>query len=304
MAAPDNLGEFIKHHLSDHPWPGCRAELWGQTVTWMSDGIATMVLTAGVLVAVILILARRRRTVPRGAYNALEVVVVFVRDMIARPALKERAYRYLPFLLTLFVFILGMNVIGLLPLQPLSVLVADAVGAEGYSLGGTPTSVLTVCAALASLTLLHIVLSGLWLAALRRRESSGWPLPICLLVSPAIWALSLAPRVKGVAGAVMAVPLAVLEVIGTVAKCFALMIRLFANMLAGHGMLMVLMMFIFQLSANWLRVSVLKAVGVGLVCILASVVVNILELMVAGLQAYIFTFLSAVFLSLYVEPER
>ena len=95
MAAPNNLGEFIKDHLSDHPWPGCQAQLWGQTVTWMSDGIATMALTAGVLVAVILILARRRQAVPHGAAGALEVVVVFVRDMIARPALKERAYRYL-----------------------------------------------------------------------------------------------------------------------------------------------------------------------------------------------------------------
>ncbi|HUS47996.1 MAG TPA: F0F1 ATP synthase subunit A [Phycisphaerae bacterium] len=304
MAAPDNLGEFIKYHLSDHPWPGCQAQLWGQTVTWMSDGIATMVLTAGVLVAVILLLARRRQTVPRGAANALEVVVVFVRDMIARPALKERAYRYLPFLLTLFVFILGMNVIGLLPLQPLSVVLDRAMGGAGYSLGGTPTGVLTVCAGLASLTLLHIVLSGLWRAGLRRRDVSNWPLPVCLLLSPVLWSIGLAPRVQGVAGAVMAVPLAVLELIGTVAKCFALMIRLFANMLAGHGMLAVMMMFIFRLSADWLQVSVLRTVGVGLVCILASVVVNVLELMVAGLQAYIFTFLSAMFLSLYVEPQH
>jgi F-type H+-transporting ATPase subunit a len=105
---------------------------------------------------------------------------------------------------------------------------------------------------------------------------------------------------------VLLVPLAVLELAGTVAKCFALMIRLFANLMAGHGLIAVMMLFVFQASAGLLAAwsDKAQALGIGAVCVLAGVLLGLLEMLVAALQAYIFTYLSAIFLSLYAEGHH
>ncbi|MFZ1991333.1 MAG: F0F1 ATP synthase subunit A, partial [Alphaproteobacteria bacterium] len=126
------------------------------------------------------------------------------------------------------------------------------------------------------------------------------PMWLCALISPVLWIASLTPPVPGLAGVILAVPLALLELVGVLAKCAALMIRLFANMLSGHVLLTVLMMFILQA----LQTQVVHVFYVGPFCIAASVVVQILELLVAGLQAYIFTFLTAIFLALYAESSH
>jgi F-type H+-transporting ATPase subunit a len=306
LLAATNASEYVIHHISDHPWAGCQVQVGGMTVTWMSDGIATMLLTACALIVLLPLLARRRQTVPSGGYNALEVLVVFIRDMVARPALHARAEAFLPFLLTLFFFILGMNLIGFFPTQSLSVLVNDWLGVHNYTLGASPTAVLAVCAGLASLTLLHVILLGLWRAACKAHEHKHWPLPLALLLSPILWVLSLAPPMEGLVGVILIVPLAVLELAGTLAKCFALMIRLFANLLAGHGLIAVMMLFVFQAASGVLAVWTDKAqaLGIGAVCILAGVLLGLLELLVAALQAYIFTYLSAIFLSLYAEGHH
>jgi len=308
LLASESASEFVKHHISDHPWHGCRVELWkgGPAFTWMSDSIATMVLTACILAIVLPLLARRRRMVPRGAYNAMEFIVVFLRDMVARPALHGRAEAFLPFLLTIFFFILGMNLIGLLPTQSLSVVVNDWLGVREhqYTLGASPTGVLAVCAGLAGLTLLHILLRGLWRAGRDAHRHRRWPLPLALLFSPLLWLLGLAPPVEGVAGKLLKLPMAVLEFFGAVAKCFALMIRLFANLMAGHALIAVMMLFVFQASASILSAGLGNAVGLGAVCVIASVLLCLLEILVAALQAYIFTYLSAIFLSLYAEGQH
>ena len=116
--------------------------------------------------------------------------------------------------------------------------------------------------------------------------------------------LSLAPPVEGVAGKFLKVPMAVLEFFGAVAKCFALMIRLFANLIAGHGLLAVIMMFVFQASANWISAGAGRALGIGSACVIASVLVALLEVLVAVLQAYVFTCLTAIFLGLYAEGQH
>jgi F-type H+-transporting ATPase subunit a len=274
------------------------------TITWMSDAIATMLVTAAILLVVVPLLARGRRArVPRGGYNALEFVVLFVRDRVARPALHGRAEVFLPYLLTIFFFILGMNLIGRLPTQSLSVLVNRWLGVENYTLGASPTGVLAVCAGLASLTLLNVILRGLWRAA-RDFAHKGWPWPLALLLSPVLWLLSLSPPVEGMAGVILRVPLAVLEFVGTLAKCFALMIRLFANLLAGHGLIAVVMLFVFQASAEVVSAGVAQAAGISSICIVAGVMLACLEILVAAIQAYIFTYLSAIFLSLYAEGHH
>ncbi len=284
-------------HISDHPWPGCRVALWGMQVTLMSSGIFTLLLVAAALCAVLIPLARRWRTVPAGGANALEVIVVFVRDQIARPALRDRAYRFLPFLLTLFVFIFAMNLVGLVPL--------DYVGKlGGVDIGGTPTSILTVCAGLAAMTLLMIVSSGLRHTVHKWHTDRGWPLWLCWVSSPALWVANLSPSVPGVAGAILRVPLSLLEFAGAVGKCFALVIRLFANMMSGHVLLGVLMMFVAEAGIAFTRTRAMDIGYIGPIVIIATVLVSILELVVAILQAYIFTFLAATFLGLYSEGEH
>jgi F-type H+-transporting ATPase subunit a len=280
--------------LSDHPWPGCRVSVFGLKLTLMSNGIAAMLLAAAILLAAVLPLARRWRSVPRGGVNVLELIVVFIRDTIARPALHDKADAFLPLLLTAFVFILTVNLVGILPLEPLS----ELVGLP--KIGGVATSIPSVCGALACITLFTIIGGGLKTQALHLHHHRGWPMLLCAILSPVTWLRSLGPSIPGLAGKLLTVPLALLEFVGVLAKCMALMIRLFANMLSGHALLAVIMMFIVQAAEQ----QVVRVLYVGPFCIAASVVVDLMELLVAGLQAYIFTFLTATFLGLYVEPAH
>lgn len=280
--------------LSDHPWPGWQVEVLGLRLTLMSNGIAAMILAAVVLLAVVLPLAKRWQTVPRGGANVLELIVVFIRDMVAKPALHDKADAFLPMLLTAFTFVLTVNLIGILPLEPLSEL------AGLPKIGGAATSIPTVCGALACITLFTIIASGLQAQARHLRHHRHWPMWLCMAVSPAAWLRSLGPGIPGLAGKFLILPLALLEFVGVLAKCMALMIRLFANMLSGHALLAVMMMFILQA----LQRQVVSVLYIGPFCIAASVLVDLMELLVAGLQAYIFTFLTATFLGLYVEPAH
>jgi len=306
-AAKFNLKEYLITHLADHPWPGCQITVGGMTITWMSSAIAAMILVAIVLIAVILPIARRRKDLPTGAHNALEVVTVFVRDSIARPALRDddKAYKFLPLLLTLFMFVLGMNLIGLAPLATISGWVRWHIPAmEGRPIGATPTAVLTVCAALSMITMLAIMGGGLRHSATQCHKHKHWPLPLCWLLSPLLWLKSLCPTIPGVMGVIMLVPLVFLELIGVFAKCFALMIRLFANMIAGHAMLAILMVFILKGVQSMVNDGLNDVFYVAPVVVVGSAVLCLMEMAVALLQAFIFTVLTAVFLGLYAEPEH
>jgi F-type H+-transporting ATPase subunit a len=299
MLASGNLMD----HVNDHPWPGCTIEVLGLPFTWMSSGIATMIVVAVLILVAVLVTMRRSRPaageLPSGGYNVLETLVVFVRDIIAKPALHEKADAFLPFLLTMFVFILGMNLSGLLPLQGLSPVL-------GIPIGTTPTGILAVCGGLASITLGTIIAGGLYKTAKRWRQERGMSVWLAIPLAPVLWIWSLSPEIEGVTGWFLRPFLMVLEFVGAVAKCFALVIRIFANMMAGHVLLAVMMMFIVQGVESWVvdlsgNIASLAPVAV---CIVASVLIDLLELMVAGLQAYIFTFLTAIFLGLYVEPTH
>ena len=292
------------NHVSDIAWRGCEVEVLGLKFTLMSSCIAAMVLVAVVLVAVILPGARKVRRVPRGMQNLLEAIVVFVRDFIGRPALHDKADAFLPYLVTMFLFVLGMNLFGMIPLGPVFGWLGTLVPwLEGRPVGGTATSVPMVCAGLASLTLLTILACGLWHAARAKHEKDHWPMWAALPASPMLWLASLSPEIPGTVGKVLLGPLALLELVGAVAKCFALMIRLTANMIAGHVLLAVLMMFALQAVSNALEVRMLYF-GVSAMCVVGSVGVTILDLLVSMLQAYIFTFLTAMFLGLYVHPSH
>ena len=300
----------ILDHVVDTPWPGCAVEVMGMHITWMSSGIATMLLVGLSLAVVLPLLTRRYVRVVAVSQDSqrslvggmLEVIVLFVRNQIAAPALGEKADRFLPFLLTLFMFVLGMNLSGLLPLAAVSGWLTHT-----YPVGHTPTSILTVCGALAMLALLTIVCTGLYKAA----QHSRLPLFLALPLSPVLWFLRLCPHVPGVIGKVLLVPLALLELVGVIAKCFSLMVRLFANMLAGHIMLAMMMMFILQTLISTYQSTLDPAAArdihffyVGPICLIGSMMVDLMELLVAGLQAYIYTFLTAMFLGLYGDPSH
>ena len=294
--------------IIDHPWPGCQVSPWGKQgpeITLMSNGIASMILVAVILVAVILPLARRYKAVPSGGRNVLEVLVIFVRDMIARPALHDRTYAFMPFLLTLFVFILGMNLLGMVPLENITEVIGHYFPSlEGFNIGGTPTSILTVCMGLAAIALVVVLTMSLREQAIRCRHHRGWPMALCVILSPILWILNLSPKMTGIIGVIMFIPMTFVEFVGVFSRCAALMIRLFANMISGHTLLAVMLMMIAQASVEYMKSGAAHVFFVGPICVLASVAICLLELLVALIQAYVFTFLTAIFIGLAVEEAH
>jgi F-type H+-transporting ATPase subunit a len=214
-----------------------------------------MLLLGGALVVLLFAFGANRdpkRPVPHGAReNLLEMLVVFVRNEIAIPNIgREQGPRYTPYLLSVFFFILTLNLLGLLPWA------------------ATATGNVSVTAALALCT---FVLTQA--ASLRAAGLTGY---LAHLTGGGPWWLW-----------VIMVPV---EVMGLFTKPFALTLRLFANMLAGHIVLFSLLGVIF----------IIGHVVVAVVAVPFAVFIYFLELFVAFLQAYIFTMLSALFIGMGV----
>ena len=290
------VAEFnLIEHLSDHPWDGFTVQWGGHEIMLMSSAIASMILVAIAMLVFVLPQVRRASDVPRGGRNVLEVLILFVRDWIAKPALHDRAYQFMPFLLTQFLFFLGMNLIGLIPLVAIS---EWATGGK-YPVGATPTAILTVTGANAAMVFVMILFFGFREQAARfRHRHAGVPGIVAIMLSPVLFVKSLVPPVPGVIGYIFWIPLLVIELASLVSRCAALMIRLFANMVAGHSMLAAFMMFIAVAGLS------LSQLYVGPISGLASLFVSLLELLVGTLQAFIFTFLTAIFIGLYTQPSH
>ncbi|MCG3177802.1 MAG: ATP synthase subunit a [Phycisphaerae bacterium] len=281
-------------HVKDVPWHGF--DVFGAPI--LSAQIAVMILAALLLLLAMIGAARVRAYLPRGrGYNLVEIFVIFVRDFIARPALHDtrKIYRYLPFILTLFFFLLFCNLLGMVPLLDIS----HAIPAlHGTPVGGTPTSNLFMVGGLVGMTFLVIVFSGVNEQVQHYRHHKGLPAPIGWLLGFFLYLWSLVPSMPPAIKIPMSIILIPLEFIGVVAKCFALWIRLLANMNAGHILLAVLLGF---------AVSGLHQGMVGLlvtpVSILGAIAINLLELLVAFIQAFIFTFLASLFIGMAVHPH-
>jgi F-type H+-transporting ATPase subunit a len=208
-----------------------------------------------------------RRLTPSGMRNFIEVVCEYLREQIARPNLGAYTDRFVPYIWTVFFFVLTCNLLGLLPLQPITKAIF------GYGVYGTATGNIWVTGTLAVCTLAMIVVNGLRLHGMSYvRHFFMGPFPINCLI-------------------------ALLEVIGLGAKTFALSVRLFANMCAGHILLAVLGGFIAMAGAIGAAVGLAIAVPV----VLGSIAIYCLELFVAFLQAFIFAFLSCVFIGAAVN---
>jgi F-type H+-transporting ATPase subunit a len=219
------------------------------------------------MMAIFIPLARRIATggAPRGRlWNAFETILLFVRNEMARPAIgRHDADRFLPFLWTAFFFILFSNLMGLLPWA------------------GSPTGSLSVTAALAVVAFSTAVGAGMkrfgvvkfWIGLVPRVDL---PLPLAIILKPFIF---------------------LIEVAGLFIRHAVLAIRLLANMFAGHLVLAVVLSFLVATANSWLWYGVMPA------SIFGATMLSLLELLVAFLQAYIFVFLSALFIGMAVHQH-
>jgi len=265
------LEHIVQHSLVERP-----AHLGpltpNGTITLFSDQIAMIVLAALLLMAVVPALIKRRKgahgveaMVPVGSANMLEAVCDYLRKEIAYPALHEHTDRFIKYIWSVFFFVLTINILGLMPIPALSRLF-------GTHLGGTATGNIWMTATLAAITMVMMVVNGL------RFGGTAYLAHFC---PGPLW---------------MAPLLVPVEIIGLFAKIFALAVRLFANMIAGHILLAVLLSFIMAAGA----ISARFGLGIGLIVVLGSVAINLLELFVAFLQAFIFTFLTTLFIGMSV----
>lgn len=193
---------------------------------------------------------------PRGIQGFLEPVVVFIRDEVALPNIGEKKHeRFMPYLLTVFFFILINNLLGLIPVFPF---------------GANVTGNINVTFVLAAFTLVITQFSA---------NKSHWRHVFAAPGVP-LWLLP------------VMIPI---EIIGLFSKPFALMVRLFANITAGHIIVMSLVSLIF----------IFKSILVSPAVIGFVLFMDFIELLVAFLQAYVFTLLSALFIGMAVaEPEH
>ena len=197
----------------------------------------------------------KKSLVPKGITNLFEIFIIFVRDEIAKPTIGNEYKLFLPYLLTIFFFILFGNFLGFLP----------------YS--ATFTSNIAVTASLAVLTFIMTQFGGM-----RYNGIFGY------------WKGLLPHGIPSVLIPLMIV----VEFMGLLTKPFALAIRLFANMIAGHTVILALLGLIFFMN-TW----VVAPVSVGF-----ALFIYLLEVLVALIQAYIFTMLSALFIGMAVHQEH
>ena len=273
-------------------------EIGGLTVQTVS-----MFVALGLLLWVMFSAARRISTGPEAQGNEryvtrgrlsqmIEVIVIYLRDQLLIPVLGEHhTRRFLPFLMTLFFFILTINLIGMVPLEDVQNLIGYSIwGNEGSGFaifGGTATSNISVTAMLALVSFIVIQIHSF-----KELGFIGWLDHLtCGLM-------------RGPKGLWLVVPIVfAVEIAGVFIKPAALAIRLFANMLGGHVLLATLLLLPNQMHTE-------LGIGTGGTAVLTvvsggvAVLITFLELFVAFLQAFIFMFLTAVFISLMSHEEH
>ena len=191
---------------------------------------------------------------PSGIQSVIEPLVIFVRDDIARPSIGEDYVKYMPFLLTVFFFIWINNTLGLIPIFP------------G---GANVTGNIAVTMVLAIFTFIITTINtnkGYWIHIFNTPGVPWWlkfPVPL----------------------------MPIIEIFGVFSKPFVLMLRLFANITAGHMIILVFVSMIFIFGS----MNVWAGYGTSVVSMLFSAALSLLEILVAFLQAYVFTLLSAIY---------
>ncbi len=253
----EGIASHIFHHVQDEMvvplgfWIGAR-----HIDVSITKHVINMWIAAGILLIVVGLGARKRALIPKGGYNLLESLVMFVRDEISVKNIGHHADLYTPYLCSAFFFILFMNICGLLPIPRYH-------GFPGIS---TATGNISVTMVLALFTFVITQIAGM-----RAQGVVGyWTHLVPGGVPGALWPLMF-----------------VIEFFGLFTKPFALTVRLFANMVAGHIVIFFLIALTLFISVYVAPVSVAFALGIFL-----------LELFVALVQAYVFTILSALFIGM------
>lgn len=221
-----------------------------------------------ILLIVFIPLARKYKAnplkAPTGLQSLMEGLILFVRDDIAKSSIGEKHYqKFTPFLLTIFFFIFLNNLLGLIPIFPA---------------GANTTGNIAVTMALALITLITILTNA---------NKNFWK----HIVSP--------PGVP----IFLKLPIPIMplvEALSWIIKPSVLMVRLFANMLAGHMIALVLFSLIFIFGA----VNTYYGYGISVVTIFLTVFMSLLELLVSFIQAFVFTMLSALFLGMATEEHN
>lgn len=193
--------------------------------------------------------------------SIIEIILIFIRDEVVKPNLGHLSHKYVPYFATLFFFILLMNLLGFIPF------------------GATATGNIAVTLGLALTTFILINFTGAKEAGLSHYIKTFIPSGVPWWLYPVI------------------IPI---EIIGLFTKTFALAIRLFANMIAGHIVILVFISFIFIFGAINVYLGLFLTAPVSVLLVLF---VSLLEVLVAFLQAYIFTFLTAIFVSQAVSSH-
>jgi F-type H+-transporting ATPase subunit a len=228
---------------------------------------------AGILVSVVVMLLiflniakaakKRSNQAPSGMQNLFEPVILFVRDEVAKPAIGEKRYeKFMPFLLTVFFFILINNLLGLIPIFPFGANVTGNIG-------------VTMVLALFTFFVTTFSTNKEYWKEIYNPEVPWWlkfPIPLMPIV----------------------------ELTGVLTKPIVLMVRLFANILAGHLIVTVFVSLIFIFAS---MMGVEAGYGVSIVSVAFSVFMLLLDVLVSFIQAYVFTLLSALYFGM-ASPEH
>jgi len=246
----EGILDILLHHIGDTPL--VRLSLWGIDIS-ITKLVVAMWIVCGLLMVILFTVANQFATrnldKPTRLMTLVEIFVDFIREDIAKPFVGTNYRHFLPFFCTQFLFILFCNLLGLFPF------------------GKTVTANLAVTMALAVVTFVMTQIYGMSKQGIVRYWKHLMPQGVPLILLPIIM---------------------LNEFIGLFIKPFALMIRLFANMLGGHIMLLVLLYLIIMFQKT--------AIGFGAVPM--AVAVGLLDIIECLLQAYIFTFLSAIYVGM------
>jgi len=206
---------------------------------------------------------RNPNSAPKGLQSVMEFLILFVRDDVIKPSIGKKYERYLPYLMTLFFFIFFSNLLGIIPFFP-----------GGANLTGN----IAITMVLALFTFTITTFSG---------NKSYW---IHIINTPGVpWWLKIP------------IPLMpIVEIIGLITKPFVLMVRLFANISAGHIIILGFIGLIFIFG----NINIGAGLGASVVSVAFAVFMGMLELLVAFLQAYVFTLLSSLYFGMATEEHE
>ncbi len=281
-----NVFMFSKLHHGHANYKGFRYELEGENrdkiVEILEDGstalpkldlsfsknvlaiLVSIVIMLLVFISVAKAYARRPDKAPTGMQNLVEPFILFIRDDIAKPSIGEHKYKkFMPFLLSVFFFIWFNNMLGLIPIFPF---------------GANVTGNITVTMILALFTLGITTINGnrnYWQHIFNMPGVPWWqkvPIPL----------------------------MPIIEIVGMMTKPFVLMVRLFANMVAGHIIVLGFLSLIFIFGEMNIAAGFLASI----LSLAFTIFMTMLELLVALIQAYVFTLLSAIYFGMAVEEHH